>query len=68
MEQETNADISAEQLEDSSNSPPWKRPGRQPEDILQQPEVTCINAATTDDHLIGAEYLIYQQSAIQSNQ
>ena len=56
MEQKTNVDISTEQLEVLSNSPPQKRAKRQPEDILQQPEACGINAATTDDHLIGAEH------------
>ena len=62
MEQKTNVYFSTEQSEDSSNSPPQKRAKRQPGENLHQLKVTSINAAKTDDHLIGAERLFNQQS------
>ena len=58
MEQKTNVDISTEQLENVSNSPPQKRAKCQPEKNLQKLEATSINTAETDDNLIGAEHLI----------
>ena len=55
MEQKTNAEVSTEQVEDSSNSPPQKRAKCQPEKNLQQLEATSINASKTDDNLLGIE-------------
>ena len=50
-------EISTEKVEDTSNSPPQKRAKRHPEENSQQLEATTINAAKTDDNLIGAEQL-----------
>ena len=55
MEQKTNAEVSTEQIEDSSNSPPQKRAKFQPEKNLQQLEATSINASKTDDNLLRTE-------------
>ena len=57
MEQWTNDDISTEQIEDSSNSPPQKRAKRQPGDNLQQVETTSFNADPFDNDLYGAEHV-----------
>ena len=61
MEQKTNFYISTENLENASNSPPQKKAKRQPDENPQQLEATRINAAKTDDHLIGAEHLFIHQ-------
>ena len=52
MEQKS-VDISTEKLEDTSNSPPQKRTKCQPEENLPPLEATSINAAKTDDNLMG---------------
>ena len=65
MEQWTNDDISTEQIEDSSNSPPQKRAKRQPGDNSQQVETTSFNADPSDNDLTGAERLVNQPSKIQ---
>ena len=49
MELRTNDDISTEQIEDSSNSPPQKRAKRQPGDNSQQVETTSFNADPSDN-------------------
>ena len=65
MEQRTNDDISREQIEDSSNSPPQKRAKRQPGDNSQQVQTTSFNADPSDNDLIGAERPAYQPSRYQ---
>ena len=65
MEQWTNDDISTEQIEDSSNSPPQKRAKRQPGDNLQQVETTSFNADPSENDLTGAEHLVNQPSQVQ---
>ena len=65
MEQWTNDDISTEQIEDSSNSPPQKRAKRQPGDNSQQVETTSFNADPSDNDLTGAEGLVNHPSKIQ---
>ena len=62
MEQKNHVDISTEQLEVASISPPQKRAKRKLEGNLQQLKATSINAAKADNHLVRAEYLISQQS------
>ena len=62
MEQKTNDDISTEQIEDSSNSPPQKRAKHQPGDNSQQVKTTSFNADPSDDHLAVAEHVVYQPS------
>ena len=52
MEQKS-VDISTEKLEDISNSPPQKRTKCQPEENLPPLEAISINAAKTDDNLMG---------------
>ena len=61
MEQRTKDDTSAEQIEDSSNSPTQKRAKGQP-DNLQQVETTSFNADPSDDHLIGLDHFVDQPS------
>ena len=67
MEQWTNDEISTEQIEDSSNSPPQKRGKRQPGDNLQQVETTSFNAYPSDNYLDGAEHVAYQLSNLSDN-
>ena len=62
MEQKTSADTSSANLDDSSNSPPQKRAKRQPKQYLPPLEATSINAAETDDNLMGTNHLLNQQS------
>ena len=59
MEQWTNDDISTEQIEDSSNSPPQKRAKHQPGDNSQQVETTSFNVDPSVNNLIGAEQRTY---------
>ena len=58
MELLTNDDISAEQIEDSSNPPTQKSAKRQPGDNLQQMENTSFNSDLSDNYLAGAEDLV----------
>ena len=62
MELRTNDDISTEQIEDSSNSPPQKRAKRQTGDNSQQAETTSFNADPSDNHLAEAEHVANQPS------
>ena len=62
MEQRTNDDISTEQIEDSSNSPPQKRAKRQPGDNSQQIETTSFNADPSGEDLPGVEHVVNQSS------
>ena len=64
MEQKNSADISSEKLEDTNNSPPQKRAKRQLEENLLPLEATTINAAETDDNLMGTNQLLNQQPTI----
>ena len=51
MEQWANDDISREQIEDSSNSPPQKRAKRQPGDNSQKVDTTRFNADLSNKDL-----------------
>ena len=64
MEQKSSADTSSEKLEDTSNSPTQKRAKRQLEENLLPLEPTTINAAETDDNLMGTNQLLNQQPTI----
>ena len=60
MELRTNDDISTEQIEDSSNSPPQKRAKRQPGDNLQQvlmqkPEYVVNKPSNNSDNMINQQ-------------
>ena len=61
MEQKTSVDTSSANLDDSSNSPPQKIAKRQQKQYLPPLEATSINAAETDDNLMGANHLLNQQ-------
>ena len=67
MKQWTYDDISAEQIEDSSNPQPQKRAERQPGDTLQQVETTSFNADPSDKYLPGVEHVINQLSKYSDN-
>ena len=67
MEQWTNNDISTEQIEDSSNSPPQKRAKRQPEDNSQQIETTSFNEDPSDNDLPGVEHVVNKPSNYSDN-
>ena len=60
MEQWASDDISTEQIEDSSNSPPQKRAKRQPRDNSQQVETTSFNVHLSDSYLSRAEHIVIQ--------
>ena len=62
MEQRTKDDTSAEQIEDSSNSPTQKRAKSQPRDNSQQVETTSFNADPSDDDLLGVDHFVDQPS------
>ena len=61
MEQKISVDISTEKLEDTNNSPPQKRAKCQPKENLPPLEATSINAAETNDSLMGTNHLLNQQ-------
>ena len=61
MEQKISVDISTEKLEDTNNSPPQKRAKCQPKENLSPLEATGINAAETNDSLMGTNHLLNQQ-------
>ena len=67
MEQRTNDDISREQIEDSSNSPPQKRAKRQPGDNSQQVETSIFNADPSENHLAGTEHVVHKPSNYSDN-